>query len=252
MRYVETDWQTQRNKRIVDYLIVSKMEERRRHEEESAPITGGYWRVVKVDLEDGTEFKNDDLFETREEAEASREECQKKWKDHAWDYREYLSMEYQLRFVNFEEVAEDKRQKLEKWHTYLRTTFLDPLDPATFKSCCQMLVVDMLQRVEKLSASDLSKMRHDGKQLYSPWQSYGGGAKIWAYMQPEPSSPKVSYWGMFAKDSMFGTIYQRIELFESIADFKEWLANTSKATEIFEKCMKEALDRNINSDELPQ
>ena len=124
----------------------------------------GYWRVVKVDLEDGTEFKNEDLFETREEAETGCEECQKKWKEHAWDDREYLSMEYQVRFVTFEEVAEEKRQMLEEWHSYVRTTYLDPVVPAIFKTCCQRLVTDMQQRVEKQSKSDISKMRHDGNE----------------------------------------------------------------------------------------
>ena len=122
-------------------IVDNKMEERRRLETEFVPFVGGYWRVVKVDLEDGTEFKNEDLFETREEAETNCEECQKKWKEHAWDNREYLSMEYQVRFVTFEEVAEEKRQKLEKWHSYVRATFLNPVVPATFKSCCQRLVV---------------------------------------------------------------------------------------------------------------
>lgn len=73
----------------------------------------GYWRVVKVDLEEGTEFENEELFETRGEADASCEMCQKKWKEHAWDYREYLSMKYQVRFVPIEAVVEDKCQKLE-------------------------------------------------------------------------------------------------------------------------------------------
>ena len=230
--------------------MANMMEERRKIEAESAFI-GGYWRVVKVDLEDGTEFKNEDLFETREEAETSCEECQKKWKEHAWNNREYLSMEYQVRFVTFEEVAEEKRQKLEKWHSYVRTTFLNPVVPATFKTCCQRLVADMQQRVEKQSKSDISKMRHDGKRLYSPWQTYGGGAKLWAYMQLEPGCQKVSYWGMFAKDSLFGSIYKRVEIFECIADFKTWLADTDQAAETLEKCMLNSLHDIINSDEMP-
>lgn len=168
------------------------MEERRRLETESAPFVGGYWRVVKVDLEDSTEFKNEDLFETCEEAEACCEESQKKWKEYGWDNREHLSMEYQVRFVTFEEGAEGKRQKLEKWHSYVRTTFLYPVVPTTFKSCCQKLVADMQQRVEKHSKNDINKTRHDGKCLYSPWQTYGG-AKLWAYMQLESGSPKVFF-----------------------------------------------------------
>ena len=92
-------------------------------------------------------------------------------------------------------------------------------------------------------------MRHDGKHLFSPWQTYGGGAKLWAYTQLESGSPKVSYWGMFAKDSLFGSIYKRIEIFECIEDFKMWLADTNQAAETFEKCMLNALYESINSDE---
>jgi hypothetical protein len=125
----------------------------------SAQSNAGYWRVVKVDLEDGTEFKNEELFESREEADASCEKCQQEWKEHAWDNREYLSMEYQVRFVSMEEVAEEKRQKLDKWHNYVRKTFIDPIVPASFTSCCQKLLTDMLQKVDKLSKSDISKMR---------------------------------------------------------------------------------------------
>ena len=113
----------------------------------SAQSNAGYWRVVKVDLEDGTEFKNEELFESREEADSSCEKCQQEWKEHAWDNREYLSMEYQVRFVSVEEVAEEKRQKLEKWHNYVRKTFVDPIVPATFTSCCQKLLTDMHQKV---------------------------------------------------------------------------------------------------------
>ena len=161
-------------------------------------------------------------------------------------------MEYQVRFVTFEEVAEEKRQKMEKWHSYVRTTFLNPVVPTTFKTCCQRLVVDMQQRVEKQSKRDISRLRHDGKRLYSPWQTYGGGAKIWAYMQLEPGCQKVSYWGMFAKDTLFDCIYKRIEIFECIAEFKMWLADTNHATETLEKCMLNALHDIINSNEMPQ
>ena len=218
----------------------------------SAQSNAGYWRVVKVDLEDGTEFKNEELFESREEADASCEKCQQEWKEHAWDSREYLSMEYQVRFVFMEEVAEEKRQKLEKWHNYVRKTFVDPIVPATFTSCCQKLLTDMHQKVDKLSKSDISKMRHDGKQLYSPWQTYGGGAKLWAYIQLESGSQKVSLWGMYTKDSLFGSISQRIEIFDCIADFKTWIADSNQAAGILEKRMLDALERNIKGDELPQ
>lgn len=107
----------------------------------------------------------------------------------------------------------------------------------------------MQQRVEKLSKDEVSKMRHDGKQLFSPWQEYGGDAKLWAYMQLESGSAKVSYWGMFVKGSMFGSIYKRIEIFECMADFKTWLADTDQTAEIFEKCMMNALYESINSDQ---
>lgn len=218
----------------------------------SAQSNAGYWRVVKVDLEDGTEFKNEELFESREEADSSCEKCQQEWKEHAWDNREYLSMEYQVRFVSVEEVAEEKRQKLEKWHNYVRKTFVDPIVSATFTSCCQKLLTDMHQKVDKLSKSDISKMRHDGKQLYSPWQTYGGSATLWSYIQFESCSQKVSLWGMFTKDSLFGSIRQRIEIFDCIVDFKTWIADSNHAAGIFEKRMLDALERNINGDELPQ
>lgn len=212
----------------------------------------GYWRVVKVDLEDGTEFKNEELFESREEADASCEKRQQEWKEHAWDNREYLSMEYQVRFVSMEEVAEEKRQRLEKWHNYVRKTFVEPIVPTTFKSCCQKLVSTMQQKVDKLSKKDISKMRHDRKHLYSPWLTYGGGAKLWAYIQFESGNQKVSLWGMYTKDSLFGSIIQRIEIFDCIADFKAWIEDSNQAVDILEKRMLDALERNINGDELPQ
>ena len=218
----------------------------------SAQSNAGYWRVVKVDLEDGTEFKNEELFESREEADSSCEKCQQEWKEHAWDNREYLSMEYQVRFVSMEEIAEEKRQKLEKWHNYVRETFIDPIVPETFTLCCKKLVADMQQKVNKLSISEIGKMQHDGKQLYSPWQTYGGGAKLWSYMQFESDSQKVSYWGMFVKDSLFGSIYQRIEMFDSIEEFKTWIADAFQAANVFEKCMRDSLQGIMESDDFPQ
>ena len=238
--------------RNIEIIMSNENKERVIDVTASPRSNAGYWRVVKVDLEDGTEFKNEELFESREEADASCEKCQQKWKEHAWDNREYLSMEYQVRFVSMEKVAEEKRQKLDKWHNYVRKTFVDPIVPATFTSCCQKLLTDMHQKVEKLSKSDISKMRHDGKQLYSPWQTYGGGAKLWAYIQLESGSQKVSFWGMFTKDSLFGSISQRIEIFDCIEDFKAWVADTFQAATAFEKCMRDSLLRIMEGNDFPQ
>ena len=212
----------------------------------------GYWRVVQVDLEYKKEFNNKELFATREEAEANCKECQLEWKKRACDYREYDSIEYQVRFFTLEELAEEKRQKLAEWHTYIRTTYLDPIVPEKFKLCCQKVVTDMLQKVEKLSESELSRLRREDIQYYCPWQSYGIEAKIWAYMRLEPNSQKVSFWGMFVKNSLFGCIHQRIETFDSIANFKAWLSNNDQAAETLEKCMLEALQHTLSSDKYPQ
>ena len=220
--------------------------------QKQSSVIVGFWRVVTLDLENSTESKGDNLYETREEAEARCKELDSNLKENAWDIREYESVQFLARFFTFEEVAEEKRQMLEEWHSYVRTTYLDPVVPAIFKYCCQKLVVDMQQRVEKQSKSDLSEMRHDGKRLYSPWQTYGCDAKLWAYLQLEPGSPQVSYWGMFTKDSLCGSILKRIDNFECIADFKTWLADTNQATETLEKCMLNALHENINGDEMPQ
>ena len=220
-------------------------------EKDSSLFIKGYWRVVKVDLEDGTEFENEELFETREEAEASCEKCQQKWKEHAWDSREYLSMEYQVRLVSMEEAAEEKRQELEKWHNYVGKTFVYPIDPATFTLCCEKLVAEMQQKVNKLSKSKICKMQHDGKRLFSPWQTYGGGVKLWSYLEFESGSQKVSFWGMFTKDSLFGSIRLRIEIFDCIADFKTWIADTFQAATVFEKCMRDGLQRNMEGDYFP-
>ena len=216
------------------------------------PAIAGYWRIVVVDVENRTETKGDDLFETLEEAETSCKERWKNWEEQAWDFREYRSIEYKVRFFTFEELAEEKRQMLEEWHSYVRTTYLDPVVPATFKVCCQRLVVDMRHRVEKQSKNDISKMRDEGTRLYSPWQTYGCDAKLWAYMQLEPEGLEVSYWGMFTKNSLYGCICKRVGTFECIADFKTWLADTNQAAETLEKCMLNALHESIHSDELPQ
>jgi len=210
----------------------------------------GYWRVVKVDLEDGEEYKDDKLFGTSEEAMAYCDARQRKWEKDADDIWEYRSMEYQVRFVTQEELAEEKRQKLEEWHTFLRKTYLDPLVPATFKSCCQRLVLEMLKKVERQTEKELSNMRHDGKSLYSPWQAYGGTAKLWTYMQLESGSSAVSYWGMFTQRSMAGALCHRIAVFDDIEDFKAWLKDTNQAVEVLEKKMLEALNNSIHSDEI--
>ena len=219
--------------------------------QKQSSVIVGFWRVVTLDLENSTESKGDNLYETREEAEARCKELDSNLKENAWDIREYESVQFLARFFTFEEVAEEKRQMLEEWHSYVRTTYLDPVVPAIFKSCCQRLVVDMQHRVKKQLKKDISIMRHDGKCLYSPWQAYGGDAKLWAYMQLELGSLKVSYWGMFTKDSLSGCIYKQIGDFECIADFKAWLADTKRAAETLEKCMLSALHESINSDEIP-
>lgn len=217
-----------------------------------ASSVGGYWRVIKLDREDGEEYKDDEFFTTLEEAEANCKACQLQWREDADDIREYSSMEYQVRFVTLADVAEEKRQKLEKWHSFVREAYLDPIVPAKFKSCCQRLVADMLQRIERPSKEDLSEMRHDGKALFSPWQAYGGCAKLWAYMQLEPGSTKVSYWGMLTQRSLAGSIRHQIAVFESVADFKVWLVDTNHAAEVLEKSMLDMLHETVNSDKLPE
>ena len=220
--------------------------------QKQSSVIVGFWRVVTVDLENGTESKGDNLYETREEAETRCKELDSNLKKNAWDIREYESVQFLARFFTFEEVVEEKHQKLEKWHSYVRTTYLDPVVSAAFRFCCQRLVADMQHRVEKQSNNDINKMRHEGKRLYSPWQTYGCDAKLWAYMQLEPEGSEVSYWGMFTKNSLYGCIYKRIRIFESVEDFKTWLADTNQATETLEKCMLNALHESIHSDELPQ
>ena len=201
----------------------------------------GYWRVVKVDLEDGTEYKNDKLFRSREEAEESREKCQRKWQQDAWDSREYRTMEYQLRFVTKEEVDEEERQEEEAWQNYLRDTYYAPIVPAKFRECCQNLIADMQQRIEKHSEEDIEKLRHDKKDVYSPWQEYGDGAKLWAYLHLEPQSQKVTYMGMFVKDSLFGSFHITIKEFDSLSDFKSWLADSGQAAAALEERLMDAL-----------
>ena len=71
-------------------------------------------------------------------------------------------------------------------------------------------------------------------------------------LQLEPEGLEVSYWGMFTKNSLYGCIYKRIRIFESVEDFRTWLADTNQATETLEKCMLNALHESIHSDELPQ
>ena len=226
------------------------MEETRRNGKTvSTPKVDGYWRVVKVDLENGNEYKNDELYESREEAEVDREKCQRKWKEHAWDDREYCTMEYQLRFMSLEEVAEEKRRKLEAWRSYLRKAYLDPIEPATFTACCAKLMIDMQKRVRKLSADDISMMRQDEKELYSPWQAYGGRAKLWACTHFEPGNQEVSIWGMFVLDSLFGSLKIRIKKFESIDDYTAWLDNTDESADAFEKRMLYVLRMEINGNE---
>lgn len=207
----------------------------------------GYWRVVKVDLEDGTEFKNDELFATREEADASCEKCQKEWAKNAWDSREYASMEYQVRFVSAEEVAEEKRQELEKWRSFVREAYFKPLVPETFSLCCQKLVTALQRKVKKLSEGEISEMRQDEHRLFSPWQTYGGGAKLWCYLQLESGSQKVSLWGMFTKESLFGSICKRVEQFDSLDAFKTWLADTPQAASVFEKSMLDTLHSHMEA-----
>lgn len=210
------------------------------------PTADGYWRVVKVDLEDGTEFKDENLFETRVDAEDYRKECQRKWQENAWDEEEYNSMDYQLRFVTQEEATEEKRKKRKEWQAYVRTSFYDPMVEDTFITCCQKNVADMKRRVENVSEKEISNMRHNEKQMYSSWQTYGGGAKVLTYMQPEPDCQEVSYWGMFLKDSMFGSIGVKIEKFDRIEDFKTWLEDISQATSVVNEKMKGALVRMLS------
>ena len=77
-----------------------------------------------------------------------------------------------------------------------------------------------------------------------------GGAKLWSYLQFESGCQKVSYWGLFAKDSLFANISQRIEIFDCIADFKKWIADTNQVAGILEKRMLDVLHRSIDSDKL--
>ena len=104
-----------------------------------AHSNAGYWCVVKVDLEDVKEFKNDELFETREEADASCEKCQQKWKEHAWDNREYLSMEYQVRFVSIEESL---RKNVKNWKSGINM-FVRPLWTRLFQQHSRLVARDL-------------------------------------------------------------------------------------------------------------
>ena len=60
--------------------------------QKQSSVIVGFWRVVTVDLESGTESKGDNLYETREEAEARCKELDSNLKENAWDIREYESI----------------------------------------------------------------------------------------------------------------------------------------------------------------
>lgn len=215
-----------------------------------SPVNG-YWRVIEVNLDWNNENAEKELYETREEAEAICKEKQDEWEKRAWDYREYESLEYQVRFISLEELAEEERQKLEHWHSYLRTSYLDPIEASTFSGYCQTIISNMLQKLNKLSSSDIQRLRDEEISLYCPWQAYSAFAKIWAYMQLGPESQEVSFWGMFVQNSLFGTISTRIEKFANIDDFKSWLANSSQAATVFEERLMDALQSSINGEEYP-
>ena len=240
-------WYTSRCAKAVLNRKRSKLDRiRRKYTTETTPKANGYWRVVKVDLENGREYKRDELFESYEEAEADCKKCQQEWQEQAWDNREYSSMEYQLRYLTAEQVAAEKKRELEAWRSYLRKSYLDPMEPATFTACCIKLMADMQNRVKRQSASDISKMRHDQKDLFGPWQGYGGRAKLWACTHFEPGSQEVSCWGMFVLDSLFGSLKIRIKRFDSTKSYMVWLGNTDEAAADFEKGMLQVLKMEIN------
>lgn len=147
------------------------------------------------------------------------------------------------RLVTFEEVSEEKRQKQGKWYTLVRTLFYTPLIPEKFAACCQSVVTAMQHKMENTPRSETSRSRHDWKCIWSPWQSYGGRVQLWGYLQLESGCQKASFWGMFAKGSICGSISQRVELFDSIVVFKLWLADSAKSANEFEKCMRDCLEK---------
>lgn len=57
---------------------------------------------------------------------------------------------------------------------------------------------------------------------------------------------------MFTKNSLFGSISHRIEIFDCIAEFKTWIADSNHAAVMLEKRLLDALNRNIDGDELPR
>ena len=167
--------------------------------------TDGYWRVAQVHLDLGiinaVNYDNE-LFEKREDAERYLEERQLKWEKEAWDFEEYCSKEYQLRFATHKMLQKERRGKIEEWHAYLRKTYWDPIIPEVFSSCCQKIIAEIKRKVNNLSDSDIQKIRDEGTRFFTPWQKYGGSAKIWSFMDLEQDSEELSYYGMFVKDSL--------------------------------------------------
>ena len=217
--------------------------------------TDGYWRVAQVNLDYDMEFNSvvnkEELFEKREDAEARLKEYQEE-QERMSELRDYIYTDYQLRFVSNKRLEAEKRQKLEKWHEYLRTSYLDPLKPEVFSSCCQKLITSMKEKLDKLSVSDIDRIQNEVGQYFCPWQSYAVKAKIWSYVRFEEDSEKVSYWGVFVQETMFGTLAKRIESFDCLADFRSWLENTNQAAALLEENMLDALKSSIEDDHYPQ